>query len=62
MRHLCECLHDNAKAFGLDHVERALNLDGGPSAGYSFNTSTGTLLKEPRGAIRDAIVIRDRGE
>lgn len=55
LRALAECLHDRPKAFGLTRVERALNLDGGPSTGLVLSVDGKRLSLLPRGRIRSAI-------
>jgi hypothetical protein len=59
---LSDCLIEQPSAFGLKRVERALNLDGGPSSGCLVATSQGTLGHEPRGKIRNALIFTSRAK
>lgn len=56
LRALAECLHDRPEAFGLARVDRALNLDGGPSTGFVLNVDRRVARSLPRGQIRSALV------
>ena len=44
-------------ALGIPGVERAMNLDGGPSTGMAYRTADGVVGIEPRGRIVDAIIL-----
>jgi Phosphodiester glycosidase len=57
---LSRCLNDVPEAFGLGQIDRALNLDGGPSTGFVIQTSDRHLIREPRGKIRDALMIQSK--
>jgi uncharacterized protein YigE (DUF2233 family) len=58
---LALCLHDHPAAFGAQGpIARALNLDGGPSTGMVVSEGSVHVVDEPRGPIREAIVLRKR--
>jgi uncharacterized protein YigE (DUF2233 family) len=54
---LALCLHEQPGAFGLPRVECALNLDGGPSTGLIIEAEQLKFDSEPRGPIRDALLL-----
>jgi hypothetical protein len=49
-------LHDQPQAFGMERVERALNLDGGPSAGLSLALDDPAWSSGERGPVRNILV------
>lgn len=55
LRAVADALHDRPDAFGLSRVDRALNLDGGPSAGFVLNVDGRRVASPPRGRIRSAV-------
>ena len=58
---LADGLVSSPKAFGVDRVERALNLSGGPSAGFAVRLPNGTLESDPeRIRIRTVLTVRTR--
>lgn len=58
---LAEGLTRSPAAFGVEHVERALNLSGGPTAGIAVRLPNGTVEGDPeRVRIRTVLTIRRR--
>ncbi|HWT05961.1 MAG TPA: phosphodiester glycosidase family protein [Xanthomonadales bacterium] len=58
---LAEGLTRSPAAFGVDRVERALNLSGGPSAGMAVRLPNGRVENDPeRIRIRTVLTIRRR--
>ena len=58
---LAEGLTDAPAAFGVDRVERALNLSGGASAGFAVRLPDGRVESDPeRIRIRTVLTIRKR--
>ena len=57
LHHVAMLLHDHAPALGLEQVERALNLDGGPSTGLSVALDDPTWSMAERGPVRNVLVI-----
>lgn len=58
LRDLAEILHALPDAFMVRRVERALNLDGGPSAGMLVRTMDGkTWLEPPQARIRSCVLV-----
>ena len=57
LHHVAILLHDHAPALGLEQVERALNLDGGPSAGLSVALDDPTWSMVERGPVRNVLMI-----
>ena len=58
---LADGLVASPKSFGVDHVERALNLSGGPSAGFAVRLPNGSVESDPeRVRIRTVLTIRTR--
>jgi phosphodiester glycosidase len=58
---LAEGLTQTPEAFGVDRVERALNLSGGPSAGFAVRLPNGRVEGDPeRIRIRTVLTIRKR--
>ena len=59
-------LHDLAAALHadppLDHrIDRALNLDGGPSAAFQARTTPAPITHQPTGPVRSFILLRPLG-
>lgn len=54
---LAQALHDRAEAFGLGRVERALNLDGGPSTAMSIGADGWERVAEARGPVREVVLL-----
>lgn len=50
-------LHDHPQALGLERVERALNLDGGPSTGLSLALDDPAWSVAERGPVRNVLVV-----
>ncbi len=50
-------LFELARELEEQGCEHALNLDGGPSAGWAEPPGPGAIIREPRAAIRHAIVV-----
>jgi Phosphodiester glycosidase len=57
LHHVAILLHEHAPALGLEQVERALNLDGGPSTGLSLALDDPTWSMAERGPVRNVLVI-----
>jgi hypothetical protein len=57
LHHVAVLLHDHAPALGFGQVERALNLDGGPSTGLSVALDDPTWSMAERGPVRNVLVI-----
>jgi hypothetical protein len=58
---LAEGLTKSPTAFGVERVERALNLSGGPSAGIAVRLPNGSVEADPeRIRIRTVLTIRQR--
>jgi hypothetical protein len=58
---LADGLVSSPQAFGVDRVERALNLGGGPTAGFAVRLPNGRVEGEPeRARIRTVLTIRLR--
>jgi hypothetical protein len=62
---LARCLHDHAEGFGVAGVERALNLDGGPStalvvAGRTVGGVAAPVVFGERAPVFDAVVVAPR--
>jgi hypothetical protein len=58
---LADGLVATPKAFGVERVERALNLSGGPSAGFAVRLPNGSVESDPeRIRIRTVLTIRTR--
>jgi uncharacterized protein YigE (DUF2233 family) len=53
---LATLLHDHAPALGLGRIERALNLDGGPSTGLSTVLDGAEWSLAERGPVRNVLV------
>lgn len=58
LRDLAVCLSEWPNFFRMGRVERALNLDGGPSTGFALNAGAASRSLRPRGPVRSAIVFR----
>lgn len=56
LRTLAEALHDNPGGFGVSRIERALNLDGGPSTAMTALFTTPPLQLEAQTPVRTALV------
>ena len=56
LRTLAEELHDHPAAFGVSRLERALNLDGGPSTAMAALFTEPPLKIEARTPVRTAVV------
>jgi uncharacterized protein YigE (DUF2233 family) len=54
---LATCLHDHAAGFGIRGVERALNLDGGPSTAMSVAGLREQDVLVEKAAVRDVVVV-----
>ncbi len=50
-------LHDHPQAFGMERIERALNLDGGPSTGLSSVLDGPGWSVVERGPVRNVLVV-----
>lgn len=57
---VADWLHQSGEELRVVSIERALNLDGGPSAGYVARVGTVEQAQPPRGAIRSAIRFESR--
>lgn len=57
---LAHTLTVNPRAFGVERIAQAINLDGGPSAAAVFRTTEDSIVISPAGPIRNAIVFRAR--
>ncbi|HEX3132456.1 MAG TPA: phosphodiester glycosidase family protein [Planctomycetota bacterium] len=61
LHQVASLLHDQPQLFGMEHIERALNLDGGPSTGLSL--SLPLAVEDPawsvveRGPVRNVLVV-----
>ena len=55
-------LHDHPQVFGLERVERALNLDGGPSTGLSLALDDPIWSVAERGPVRNVLVVLPASE
>ena len=53
-------LHDQAQVLGSERIERALNLDGGPSTGLSLALDDPRWSVAERGPVRNVLVILPR--
>jgi uncharacterized protein YigE (DUF2233 family) len=53
-------LHDHPQALGMERVERALNLDGGPSTGLSVVLEDPRWSVVERGPVRNVLVLVPR--
>lgn len=49
-------LHDHPQVFGMERIERALNLDGGPSTGLSLALDDPAWSSGERGPVRNILV------
>lgn len=50
-------LHDHPQTFGMERIERALNLDGGPSTGLSLAVDDPAWSVGERGPVRNVLVV-----
>lgn len=50
-------LHDHPQAFGMERIERALNLDGGPSTGLSLAVEDPAWSMSERGPVRNVLLV-----
>lgn len=57
LHQLATVLHDHPQAFGMERIERALNLDGGPSTGLSLALEDPTWSVNERGPVRNVLVV-----
>lgn len=55
-------LHDHPQAFGMERIERALNLDGGPSTGLSLALEDPMWSVGERGPVRNVLVVGPASE
>jgi hypothetical protein len=55
---LASAMHARPEAFGLHRITFAVALDGGPSSGMAVRLGSYEYIQEPRGRIRNAIVVR----
>lgn len=62
LHHLATLLHDHPQAFGMERVERALNLDGGPSTGLSLALDEPVWSMAERGPVRNVLVVAPAAE
>ncbi len=53
-------LHDHAEVFGMERIECALNLDGGPSTGLSVALDDPAWSFNERGPVRNVLVFSHR--
>jgi uncharacterized protein YigE (DUF2233 family) len=61
LHRLATLLHDHPVLFGLERVERALNLDGGPSTGLSLAFAEPEWSVVERGPVRNVVVVSPDG-
>lgn len=54
---LATLLHDHPQAFGMERIERALNLDGGPSTGLSLALDDPAWSMAELGPVRNVLVV-----
>jgi hypothetical protein len=54
---LASCLHDHPDGFGVEGVERSLNLDGGPSTALSVAGLKEPAVFKETASVRDVIVV-----
>lgn len=57
LHHLATLLHEDAQIFGMERIERALNLDGGPSTGLSLALDDAEWSVRERGPVRNVLVV-----
>ena len=57
LHQLATVLHDHPQAFGMERIERALNLDGGPSTGLSLALDDPRWSVNERGPVRNVLVV-----
>lgn len=62
LHHLATLLHDHPQAFGMERIERALNLDGGPSTGVSLVLDDPAWSLPERGPVRNVLVVAPAAE
>ncbi len=53
---LAESLHQTPKAFGVEQIDMALNLDGGPSTGLFVNLPDHPISLQEKGPVRNMIL------
>lgn len=54
---LARCLHDHAQGFGVEGVERVLNLDGGPSTALCIAGRKEPVVFAEKASVRDILVV-----
>ncbi|MBA2482496.1 MAG: phosphodiester glycosidase family protein [Planctomycetes bacterium] len=59
---LATCLHEHPDGFGLAHVERALNLDGGPSTALCMLGRNEPIVFSEKAPVRDVVVVLATGK
>ncbi|MEO1743039.1 MAG: phosphodiester glycosidase family protein [Cyanobacteria bacterium J06629_9] len=57
---LAQCLHTQPEAFGVDIVERALNLDGAISTGMYAKLESSTINKPEEVPVRSILLLYDK--
>jgi uncharacterized protein YigE (DUF2233 family) len=61
LHQVASLLHDQSRVFGMERIERALNLDGGPSTGLSLALSPAVedaaWSVSERGPVRNVLVV-----
>ncbi len=57
LHQLATVLHDHPQAFGMERIERALNLDGGPSTGLSLALEDPRWSVNERGPVRNVLAV-----
>jgi len=57
LHQVASLLHDHPQDFGMERIERALNLDGGPSTGLSLGVDDPVWSFNERGPVRNVLVI-----
>lgn len=66
LHQLATVLHDHPQAFGMERIERALNLDGGPSTGLSLTPALAVegpaWSMAERGPVRNVLVVAPASE
>lgn len=56
LRKTAEILHDATRLFGIGAVDRAVNLDGGPSAAFYVKLPDGVLTENEVGPVRNFLL------
>jgi len=57
LHQIATLLHDHPQAVGMERIERALNLDGGPSTGLSLTLQDPMWSVSERGPVRNVLVV-----